>query len=233
MYISRPLLLGMLSFMMNIVSEQRRRTQRQSQMSPETTTHHFLPPELIIAYQDLNRYRANPQLKLLIGPVTAPQSDTMPALDTMGQAPIDPNIEQMTHPYLKDNSLELKTVSPIYSMQVHKALNLNVPPTPPSAITITDAVKVTFNLRYLIVRGGATGEIMGYCDDHTTAVNILNRIANIEIKKRDKKGVRVFRRDLKEGNEVQVCTQATGLWNGGVKKEVILDIVPVPVGICV
>jgi hypothetical protein len=157
----------------------------------------------------------------------------MPALDTMEQAPTssDPiNLDEL------NQEKGLKTVTPIYSMQVHKALNLNVPPTPPPAITITDAVKVTFNLRYLIVRGATStspGEIMGYADDHTTATNILNRIANIEIKKREKKGVRVFRRDLNGGDEVQVSTQVTGLWNGSVKKEVILDIVPVPVGICV
>jgi hypothetical protein len=96
-------------------------------------------------------------------------------------------------------------------------------------ITVTDDVGITFTLRYLIRENS---EVIGYCDTLNEAINVLNRIAGIKVRERDKKGVKVFRRDLKDGKEVHVCTQQTGLWNGNVRKELILDTISVPIGVC-
>jgi hypothetical protein len=125
-------------------------------------------------------------------------------------------VEKLT--FVESDSKELKNVLLDSSMQTE----------PKKHITITDRLKVSFDHCYLIRQNG---EMIGYCDDHSTALSILNRMASAEIKKREKPKVKVFRRELKDGLEIQICTQAMGLWNGKIVKDLVLTALPIPHGV--
>ena len=220
---------------MSAALKRRRKIQPDN---PQIQTWYSQSEEKTTSFHDLSRYRVSPRLRLLIGPVTDPQNDIIKASDIMEQAPIDPPyradeaeaLETTQKEIIVQLEKDLKTVLPKDSMQVNKAsvLILDEPTTfQKKSITITPDVKVTFDLAYLIRRNG---EIVGHCDDLQTALSILNRIAINEVKARDVKGAKVFRRDLKDGKEIQICVQSVGLWNGSVKKELILDTLPVPIG---
>lgn len=221
------------------------RQHRKTQPPSTGTTHPGPSPEKIIPSLDLSRYRANPQLKLLTGPVMDPLNDSTPASDSMAPDHIEDIVkdpeplppkevitegfpEKFRHDDLKEK--DLKTVLINDSMQAKTSAVIEPEDNlVKKCITISDGVKISFNLCYLIRENN---QIIGYCDDLSTAIAILNRIAANEIKKREKKSVKVFRRDLKDGTEVQICTQSVGLWNGAVKKELIIDTIPVPIGQC-
>lgn len=94
------------------------------------------------------------------------------------------------------------------------------------AIPITKEVFTTSELKYLVK---IDGQEFAFADDLRSAYAIVNSIATAEVKKLSKPGKKVFRRDLDSESQVQVCTQTTGyLLNGGITKEMILTIVPVP-----
>lgn len=98
-------------------------------------------------------------------------------------------------------------------------------------ITITDSVDVTFDHKYLIVQNDA---VIGYAENSTQALNVLNTLSNNEIRKlNEKKNVKIFRRDVKDGTEIHVCLQTIGLiWNSKLKKVHVFTTLPVPVGVC-
>lgn len=208
----------MLYILLSRSLEQRRKTQPPYPQDIQN----FQSKEETTPYQDLNRYRVNPQLRLLIGPIMDPPVDRILASDITELVPIEEKeVAIENKDILKDESnKELKTVLLDNSMQSESKKN----------ITITDRLKVSFDHCYLVKQNG---ELVGYCDDHQTALSILNRIANAEVKKREKPKVKVFRRELKDGMEIQICTQTVGLWNGKIVKDLVLTAFPIPYGVYV
>src|SRR5271155_1601012 len=157
MYISHLLLTVILYVRMSVELERLRRIRHPYPTRREIA----IPPSHLqgsqretIPFQDLNRYRVNPRLPLLIGPVTVRQNDSMVALDTMEQDLIN---EEQVCDALSDQPQEkdLKTVIPISSdmyapavsvidldaierkeRDLHKDIQKNIP----KFITVTDNV---------------------------------------------------------------------------------------------
>lgn len=95
----------------------------------------------------------------------------------------------------------------------------------PKPITITPEVYISHTHHFLI---RIDQEIVGYCHDEKTAMTIVNSIASAEVKNNEKEHVKVFRRDLRNGKEIQICVQSLGnIWNGSVKKACVVDFVPI------
>lgn len=92
-------------------------------------------------------------------------------------------------------------------------------------ISITHEVKIS-HAHHFLVRIDQT--IVGYCEDEKTAMSIVNSIAATEVKNNEKDNIKVFRRDLRDGREVQICTQVLGsVWNGSVRKACVIDYIPI------
>lgn len=102
----------------------------------------------------------------------------------------------------------------------------NTTPAITGCVKITSDVYTASIIKYLI---RIDKEEFAFADDEKSALAIINSLANDEVKKLTNDSVRVFRRDLQDGKEVQVCTQAIGiLMNGRVTKHTIIDVIPVP-----
>jgi hypothetical protein len=93
-------------------------------------------------------------------------------------------------------------------------------------IKITPDVFTASIIKYLV---RIDKQEFAFADDEKTALAIINSLANAEVKKLANPGVKVFRRDLNDGKEVQICTQSLGvLMNGRVSRNTVIDLIPVP-----
>lgn len=94
------------------------------------------------------------------------------------------------------------------------------------SIKITSDVFTVSVIKYLI---RIDKEEFAFADDEKSALAIINSLANAEVKKLANPAVKVFRRDLHDGKEVQICTQTLGVvMNGRVSRNTVIDVIAVP-----
>lgn len=93
-------------------------------------------------------------------------------------------------------------------------------------IRVTDKVFVVSEPSKFLIR--IDGEVFAYASERRTAMDIIDSIAADTVKKQEGPSVKVFRRELKEGLEVQIYVQSLGfVYNGSPRRVATLDIVPV------
>jgi hypothetical protein len=96
---------------------------------------------------------------------------------------------------------------------------------------ITTEVYMTPEVSFLI---RIDADFFGFADTEKDAIAIVNSLAIHEVKRFEKPGMKVFRRDIDEGREVQIYTQSVGLlYNSKPSKEMIIKIFKVPKSIFV
>ena len=97
---------------------------------------------------------------------------------------------------------------------------------PEQVTVITDEVSTLLDCIHLIRINGA---IIGFVNDESAAIPIINTLAETEIKRLQRPGLKILRQNFAEGKEVHICTQSLGtMWNGKLKKTVIIDMGSAP-----
>lgn len=159
-----------------------------------------------------------------------------PDFDALAENIVENIIENIPEIFREENVLEKQNMEDEGRIvfenpesEVAKKMEDATPVTTPATtgcVKITSDVYTASIIKYLI---RIDKEEFAFADDEKSALAIINSLANDEVKKLTNDSVRVFRRDLQDGKEVQVCTQAIGiLMNGRVIKHTIIDVIPVP-----
>ena len=130
------------------------------------------------------------------------------------------SIEEVIPSIFRDNGKEKEEANVLRDDT--KVLSLDTT----GCIKITPDVFTASIIKYLV---RIDKQEFAFADDEKTAMAIINSLANSEVKKLTSPSVKVFRRDLNDGKEVHICTQALGvLVNGRVSKNMIIDLIAVP-----
>lgn len=91
---------------------------------------------------------------------------------------------------------------------------------------VTPEICSTFDDIYLI---RINEEIIGFVNNETIAIPIINSIAATEIDRLQRPTLKILRQDFQGGKEVHICTQSLGkMWNGKIKRVLTIDMISTP-----